>query len=677
MTAAGAPTVVVAVLTYRRPQLLRGLLPRLAEQLAELDSDCAASILVVDNDPDGSARAEVARHQAVRYQHEVRPGIAAARNRAVDAASDADLLVFIDDDETPQPGWLPALIATWRRTAAAGVAGKVVPDYAAPPPDWITAGRFFVRATRATGTRVPAAGAGNLLLDLNQVRAAGLRFDESFGLAGGEDTLFTRMMTRSGLALVWCEEAKAADLVPAQRMSRRWVLTRAFSHGNAHARVELRLKPGLRTRIELAALGMSRAAGGVARAAFGMLTRSMVHRARGMRAGSRGAGIIAGAAGAQFHEYTRSAAGRFRRRASRSASDQVVVLQSFPGRAPVGNPYRVLLVEGLTGAGGVTVVHFDWRTALLGRYDVFHVHWPETLLGARTPVRKLVRQLQFALLLLRLRLARIPVVRTVHNLELPQGISRREALLLRLAQRAETVRVRLNSSTDVAGEAPVYTVLHGHYRDWFADHPQRPAIPGRLVFFGLVRRYKGVEALVRAFRQTAGPADSAATAATPAAMAAGIGAEQLSLQVVGNPSTAELADGIRAAAGGDRRIQLDLDFVTDADLVAAVTAAELVVLPYREMHNSAGVLTALSLDRPVLVPDNLVNRRLADEVGPGWVHRYQGALTGAALTAALAELRDDPPTAPPNLDQRDWVVGGEQHRLAYLDALARAGRGRS
>ena len=53
-------------------------------------------------------------------------------------------------------------------------------------------------------------------------------------------------------------------------------------------------------------------------------------------------------------------------------------------------------------------------------------------------------------------------------------------------------------------------------------------------------------------------------------------------------------------------------------------------------------LLALSLDRPVLVPANPVNDRLAEEVGPVWVQRYAGALTAEVLTSALAAVRSGP-----------------------------------
>lgn len=337
---------------------------------------------------------------------------------------------------------------------------------------------------------------------------------------------------------------------------------------------------------------------------------------------------------------------------SREQDRGLVVLQSFPRPRPTTNPYLVMLADSLRAVDGVEVWNFSWGRALRGGYDVFHVHWPEILVSGHSPPKKLVRQLLFVAFLLRLRVTRTPLVRTAHNLDLPQGISRGEVLLLRWADRWTTLRIRINDSTELPGDVPVETIVHGHYRDWFARHPQSDAVPGQLGFFGLIRRYKGVDRLLAAFRGTAG-ADGA-----------------LRLRVAGRPSTTELADELTQLAADDDRVSLSLSFLDDADLVREVTSAELVVLPYREMHNSGGALTALSLGRPVLVPDNVVNRRLAEEAGPGWVHRYEGELDAQDLLGTLATLRSAPPAGRPDLDRRDWDRAGLAHRDAYRRAIA-------
>jgi len=326
------------------------------------------------------------------------------------------------------------------------------------------------------------------------------------------------------------------------------------------------------------------------------------------------------------------------------------VLLSFPVPREITNPYNVLLTSSLRALPDVTVLNFSWRTALLGQYDVFHSHWPENLVDGHSPLKKVVRQVFTLLLLARLRITRTPIVRTVHNVERPRGISRRAGWILDLIDRQTTFRIRLNTTTRIAPAAPFTTIRHGHYRDWFARYPAATVVPGQLGYAGLIRRYKGVETLVAAFRETQSTH------------------EGLSLRIGGNPSSPELAGTVSVLAGGDDRISLTLRLVTDAELVDIITSSELVVLPYRFMHNSGGTLAALSLARPVLVPDNAVNRALADEMGPGWVHRYAGELTAQHLTDTLTELEANPPRHPADLRAREWNRTGRDHVDAYRQA---------
>lgn len=332
--AVGVPTdgLVIAVLTYRRPEDIAVALPRLAAQAGTVSvgpdpagtwlgspsgpEDPPATVLVVDNDPEASARpiveqlAGTLRPGLVRYVHEPSPGIAAARNRALRESASSALLVFIDDDEVPSEQWLAQLVRLQRSSGAAAVVGPVISEYEHDPEPWIEAGRFFHRRRLATGTRLDVAATNNLLLDLQQVRALRLSFDERFGLSGGSDTLFTRQLIQRGGSMLWCDEAVVVDRVPASRLTRSWVLRRALRSGNSAARVSLELAGSSRARLTARAVslgsGTVRLLGGSVRVAAGLVSGSPAQKALGMRTAARGLGMTTGAFGYVYSEYRRS-----------------------------------------------------------------------------------------------------------------------------------------------------------------------------------------------------------------------------------------------------------------------------------------------------------------------------------------------------------------------------------
>lgn len=341
------------------------------------------------------------------------------------------------------------------------------------------------------------------------------------------------------------------------------------------------------------------------------------------------------------------------------ASPALTVLLSAPRPQRTTNPYIVMLAECLEADPEVDLRYFSWGEALRGRYDVFHAHWPENLASGRTLPRRVAREGLTALFLMRMRLRKVGIVRTMHNIELPSGLTPVQRLLLERFDAMTDVRIRINETTDAPADQTWVTILHGHYRDWFARYERDEQVPGRITYFGSIRRYKSIDRLLDAFAAT--------RAEHPG----------LSLSLSGKPSDDELRASVEQALADDGRISAHLDYIDDDELVRQVSAAEIAVLPYRHMHNSGGVLAALSLDRPVLVPANEANDRLADEVGAVWVQRFDDELTGDDLVSALEAVRGLPPDAQPDLGRRHWASAARDHVAAYRTALARRRGSRS
>lgn len=311
--------VTVAVLTFLRPQHIGRIARACLLQLDDLpELGCQGRLLVVDNDPQASASAAVAEldDPRVTYVVEPTPGIAAGRDRALRESMRSDLLCFIDDDQRPAPNWLAQLVSTWQREAAAAVTGSISLNFAAALDPWIEAGGFFDRRRSPTGTTVPAASSAHLLLDLHKVRAWKLGFPADLGPFGGEDTLLTRQLARRD-RVIFCAESEVVEQVPADRISRRWVLARAFSHGNTSGLIDVAMsRRGTTARARTAAGGLVRVIGGSGQALVGAFVRSDRWQARGLRATCRGAGMTLAGVGVAYREYGHS--GRSWRRLTRT-----------------------------------------------------------------------------------------------------------------------------------------------------------------------------------------------------------------------------------------------------------------------------------------------------------------------------------------------------------------------
>lgn len=222
MTSASDTKVTLSVLTFKRPDDIKATLPLLVEQARSVPHD--VEVLVVDNDTEDSARAVVeGSAPEVRYVHEPRPGIAAARNRVLAETASSAIVVFFDDDERPGDGWLRLLLEMYERERPTGVVGPVVSEFSCEADAWVSSGANFERVKLPTGTPVPAAATNNLLLDRSFLDERKIAFDERFGLSGGSDTMLTRQITEDGGTILWCDEAVVTAVIPASRLSRRWI----------------------------------------------------------------------------------------------------------------------------------------------------------------------------------------------------------------------------------------------------------------------------------------------------------------------------------------------------------------------------------------------------------------------------------------------------------------------
>jgi succinoglycan biosynthesis protein ExoM len=239
------PLISICICTFRRPEGIRRALTSLID--TEMPPGWQIEFIVVDNDQGQSALDVIhrIRHDrpdaVVRYFAEPKPGVSHARNRCIDEAH-GDILTFIDDDEYVGQSWLVNLVSTLDRQQADAVFGPVVPSFDAAPPAWVDATGTHRRARSSTGSAVAWKNAQtNNVAFRRALLGAGNRFSVEFAKTGGEDSLFFATAAAAGHRLVWCDEAVVTETVPIERMTKRWVLERAFHGGRTFVRLQANL----------------------------------------------------------------------------------------------------------------------------------------------------------------------------------------------------------------------------------------------------------------------------------------------------------------------------------------------------------------------------------------------------------------------------------------------------
>lgn len=132
------PDISVVISTYNRSKMLAGTIEGLLHQ----EGSATFEIIVVDNNSSDDTSAVIEefarRSPLVRCVFEPRQGVSYGRNAGIEAAC-SDLLLFTDDDVTPDTRWVERAKALFENKPEWGcIGGKVLPLWPTSPPSWLT-----------------------------------------------------------------------------------------------------------------------------------------------------------------------------------------------------------------------------------------------------------------------------------------------------------------------------------------------------------------------------------------------------------------------------------------------------------------------------------------------------------------------------------------------------------
>lgn len=310
------------------------------------------------------------------------------------------------------------------------------------------------------------------------------------------------------------------------------------------------------------------------------------------------------------------------------------------------NPYSGLLFESLSDH--VSVMRFTWKNALFGKYDLVHLQWPEYILREERISMRLMNLALCYLWALRLRLARIPVVETVHNLRPHDHASLLERWPLASLRSLVTRNIYLNRSTE-NDLSKGTVILHGHYQSVIRRSLARSGVSedSYFLFFGLIRPYKGMERLIDAFRQYRGSVEK--------------------LIIAGLPIDPEYGEELVRMASSDDRVVLDFRHIPEEELAALVSKSRGVVLPYEYMYNSGALIYSLSAGAPVLAPASPANSAIQEEVGHGWLLTFEDSVRAEDLDKLSTTKVREAATSQPHLAEREWASIGAKHLSLYRE----------
>ncbi|MFT4153211.1 glycosyltransferase [Parafilimonas sp.] len=298
------------------------------------------------------------------------------------------------------------------------------------------------------------------------------------------------------------------------------------------------------------------------------------------------------------------------------------------------NPHQYLLYTAIIAEGNV-VQEFSTANILKNRYDIVHVHWPESNKLRKGFSRAVGYVAVFNFLIRLSKMKGSKIVWTVHNLASHEKkMPGLEAFHFKLFTKMLDGIIVMNSKTsDKAVEK--YPALkntrralipRGHYKTSyentmsFYDARQKLNLNEEakvFLFLGQIRSYKGIEEFLKVFEQTTD--------------------EQYRFIIAGsvgkaNESYGEYLHGLVK----DKRVQLHIRFIPDDELQVYFNAADLVVLPYKDILNSGSLLLALSFNKPVIVPAHESIQEIVTEYGSDWLFSYPD-LSASFIEDAMAK----------------------------------------
>lgn len=230
--------------------------------------------------------------------------------------------------------------------------------------------------------------------------------------------------------------------------------------------------------------------------------------------------------------------------------------------------------------------------------DVIHIHWTFPYMMANSRLMTIIKSTGFICMLIMLRLFGIKIIWTVHNIIDHEGKFKSTELFFtkflaklsnKLIVHCQAAKLEVMKIYD-KDDSSIIVIPHGNYIDKYkntiSNHDARNKLNVSeedkvFLYFGQIRVYKGIPELISAFNK--------------------LGNKNVKLFIVGKLLDEDVA--VKILSNRDDRIESVLTFVPDDDIQIYMNAADVVVLPFKDILTSGSAILAMSFGKPIIAPD--------------------------------------------------------------------------
>lgn len=335
-----------------------------------------------------------------------------------------------------------------------------------------------------------------------------------------------------------------------------------------------------------------------------------------------------------------------------------------------GNPYQTLLAAALKDVGVVSDFS-NWselRSRVFSPPKLMHIHWLEPIFTDRTWFRSIGRMLIAMIGLFYFKAMGSQFVWTVHNIK---GHERERSFLNWLANRVvgllakhvivlNTDSLSLLRDARIVKEHRVSLIPHGNYIDAYprTSNPEKArdklnisAETRVFLFFGRLRAYKGLEELIVIFQD--------------------LQMSNAILLIVGEGERS-VVKNLEKLIVDRSRVRMILKFVPTEEVEFYFEAADIVVLPYKNILNSGSLWLAMSFGKTCVTPKMGSAEDLLDSTNSVIYDLNDSAGLQTAL-AYVCENFDEAKSRGKRAFERvksvQWDEIGQKTKEVYLEAL--------